>query len=74
VSRAQNRRTRAPIVTMTRGGASAAMLTLIAPTAHGVRVKASIAAVGGDRYRLHVTIGSQVLSFLVTSEGQIRQL
>lgn len=71
VSRGQNRRTRAPIVTMTRRGASAAMLTLIAPTAHGVRVKASIAAAGGGRYRLRVTIGKQSLTFLVTAGGEI---
>jgi predicted aspartyl protease len=72
VSRGQNRRTRAKIVTMTRGGASAAMLTLIAPTAPGARVKASIAAAGGGRYRLRVTIGGQSLTFLVTAGGAIK--
>jgi hypothetical protein len=47
------------------------MLTLIAPAAHGARVKASIAAAGGG-YRLRVTIGRRSLSFLVTRDGQIR--
>lgn len=72
VSRAQNHRTRAPIVTMTRTGPSAAMLTLIAPTARGAGVHTSIAAAGRGRYRLRVTIGSRSLTFLVTSAGQIR--
>jgi hypothetical protein len=73
VSRAQNQRTRAPIVTMTRSGASAAMLTLIAPTARGVPVHTSVTAAGGGRYRLRVTIGGRSLSFLVTSDGRIQQ-
>ena len=73
VSRGQNQRTHAPILTMTRGGASAAMLTLIAPTARGVPVHVSITAAGGGRCLLRVTIGSKSLSFLVTGDGQIRQ-
>ena len=73
VSRGQNQRTRAPIVTMTRSGASAAMLTLIAPTARGVPVHTSVTAAGGGRYRLRVTIGGRSLSFLVTSDGRIQQ-
>ena len=73
VSRAQNQRTRAPIVTMTHSDASAAMLTLIAPTAGGVPVHTSVAAAGAGRYRLRVTIGGKSLSFLVTSDGRIQQ-
>jgi hypothetical protein len=72
VSRAQNQRTPAQIVTMSRTGKSTAILTLIAPTAPGAVVSTSIATAAAGQYRLKVTIGGQTQTFLVTSAGSIR--
>jgi hypothetical protein len=74
VSRAQNQRTPAQIVTMTRTGQSAAMLTLIAPTAPGTAVSTSIAAIATGQYRLRVTIGGQAQTFLVTAAGGLSRV
>jgi hypothetical protein len=76
VSRAQLQRTPAPVVTMTRAAvgasASAAMLTLIAPTAPGVTVSASIARDGEGWSRLRVTVGGRDLTFAVSDTGDFR--
>src|SRR5579859_2040875 len=75
VSRAALRRTPAPVVTMTATGRSAAILTLIVPTAPGVPVGAVVGAVvgpaSGGWYRLRVLIGGRQLAFLVSADGDI---
>jgi Heparinase II/III-like protein len=72
VSHAQLQMTPAPVVTMTRTGSSAAILTLIAPTAPGAAVSAAVAGSSGGWYRLRVQIGGRQLSFLVSPGGDIR--
>jgi len=72
VSHAQLQMTPAPVVTMTRSGPSAAILTLIAPTAPGAAVSATVAGSSGGWYRLRVQIGGRQLSFLVSPGGDIR--
>jgi hypothetical protein len=62
----------APVVTMTRTGRSAAILTLIAPTAPGVPITAAVSAASRGRYRLRVRIGGRQLTFLVSAGGDIR--
>jgi len=72
VSHAQLQMTPAPVVTMTRTGSSAAILTLIAPTAPGAAVSAAVVGSSGGWYRLRVQIGGRQLSFLVSPGGDIR--
>lgn len=62
----------APVVTMTRTGGSAAILTLIAPTAPGVAITTAVSKGAGGWYRLRVRIGDQQLSFLISAGGDIR--
>jgi hypothetical protein len=57
VSRGQNQRTPAPVVTMTRYGDSASILTVIVPAAPGTAVSASAVAHGAGRYLLRIAIG-----------------
>jgi hypothetical protein len=72
VSHAQLQMTPAPVVTMTRTGSRAAILTLIAPTAPGTAVTALASRGPGGWYRLRVGIGGRQLSFLVSSGGDIQ--
>jgi len=61
----------ADVVTMTRTGPSAAMLTLIAPTAPGTTVTTAITGPSGGPYRLQVQVGSSASVFTVTAGGDI---
>jgi hypothetical protein len=72
VSRGMLQRTRAPVVTMSRTGSSAAILTLIAPTAPGVSISAATSPGPRGWYRLRVDIGGRQLSFLVSPGGDIQ--
>jgi Heparinase II/III-like protein len=72
VSHGMLQRTRAPVVTMSRSGSSAAILTLIAPTAPGVAISASAGSAPGGWYRLRLDIGGRQLSFLISPGGDIR--
>ncbi len=72
VSRAQNQRTPDDVVTMTRYGASAAILTVIVPAAPGTRVTASAVAHGAGWYQLRIAIGGTVHTLLVSADGTIK--
>jgi Heparinase II/III-like protein len=72
VSRGQNQRQPAPVVTMTRYGASASILTAIVPAAPGTPVTASAAPDGPGWYRLRLTIGATSSTLLVSADGTIR--
>jgi hypothetical protein len=72
VSRGQNQRTPAPVVTMTRRGASASILTVIVPAAPGTAVTASAAAHGPGWYLLRLAIGGAVRTLLVSAHGAIK--
>ena len=72
VSHAALQRIPAPVVTMTRTGRSAAILTLIAPTAPGVPITAAVSGASRGWYRLRVRIGGRQLTFLVSAGGDIR--
>ena len=72
VSHGMLQRTRAPVVTMSRSGSSAAILTLIAPTAPGTGISASVGRAAGGWYRLSLDIGGRPLSFLVSPGGDIQ--
>jgi Heparinase II/III-like protein len=73
VSRASTQQIPAPVVTMTRYGASAAMLTLIAPTGPGAAVSAAVTQGSGGRYALRLDIAGRQLTFAVTADGDITQ-
>jgi hypothetical protein len=72
VSHGMLQRTRAPVVTMSRSGSSATILTLIAPTATGASISACTSAAAGGWYRLRVDIAGRQLSFLISPGGDIR--
>jgi hypothetical protein len=72
VSRGQNQRTPAPVVTMTRHGASASILTVIVPARPGTAVTASAARHGAGWYRLQLAIGRTVRTLLVSADGTIK--
>jgi hypothetical protein len=72
VSRGQNQRTPAPVVTMTRHGASASILTVIVPAPPGTPVTASAAQDGADWYKLRLTVGQAVRTLLVSVGGTIK--
>ena len=72
VSHAALQRIPAPVVTMTRTGRSAAILTLIASTAPGVPVTAAVSGASRGWYRLRVQIGGRQLSFLISASGDIQ--
>lgn len=60
----------APAVVINQTGPSAAMLTLIAPTAPGTVVTAATQGPGSS-YRLGVDIADRQLTFAVTASGDI---
>jgi Heparinase II/III-like protein len=72
VSRAALQRIPAPVVTMTRTGSSAAILTLIAATAPRTAISAAVSGISRGWYRLRVRIGGRQLSFLISVGGDIR--
>ena len=72
VSHAALQRIPAPVVTMTRTGSSAAILTLIAPSAPGVAITAAVSGASRGWYRLRVQIGGRQLTFLVSAGGDIQ--
>jgi hypothetical protein len=72
VSRGQNQRTPAPVVTMTRYGGSAAILTVIVPAAPGTPVSASAVTHGAGQYLLRIAIGAAARTLLVSAGGAIR--
>ena len=61
----------ADVVTMTRTGPSAAILTLIVPTAPGTPVAYSVTGPPAGPYQLLVTVGGSVSSYTVTADGTI---
>jgi hypothetical protein len=71
VSRASTQMTPAPVVVMNQTGPSAAMLTLIAPTAPGAAVTAATTQGPGSSYRLALDIAGRQLTFTVTASGDI---
>jgi hypothetical protein len=72
VSRGQNQRTPAPVVTMTRHGVSASILTVIVPAPPGTPVTASAARYGAGWYKLRLTVGRAVRTLLVSGGGTIK--
>ena len=72
VSHGQLQMTPAPVVTMTRTGPSVAILTLIAPTAPGIAISASVGQGPRGWYQLRVQIGGRQLSFLISAGGDIQ--
>ena len=71
VSHQMLQRTPADVVTMTRTGPSAAMLTLIAPAAPGSTVTTAISGPPGGPYRLSVWVGLSMTAFTITGNGSI---
>jgi hypothetical protein len=71
VSRQMLQRTPGDVVTMTRTGHGAAMLTLIVPAAPGTHVAATIGGPPGGPYRLRVLVGSAAAEFAITANGLI---
>jgi Heparinase II/III-like protein len=71
VSHAALQQIPAPVVTMTRTGSSAAILTLIAATAPGTAISATMSESSRGWYLLRVQIGGRQLSFLVSAGGEI---
>jgi hypothetical protein len=72
VSHAARQRIPAPVVTVTRTGSSAAILTLVAATAPGTAISAAISQSSRGWYRLRVQIGGRQLSFLISAGGVIQ--
>jgi hypothetical protein len=72
VSHAALQQIPAPVVTMTRTGSSAAILTLIAATAPGTAISAAVSGSSRGWYLLRVQIGGRQLSFLVSAGGEIK--
>jgi hypothetical protein len=64
-------RIRVPVITMTRTGPSAAILTLIAPSGHGAAVSTAITQQPGGRYHLQVDLAGSPVSFLISPGGYI---
>jgi Heparinase II/III-like protein len=71
VSRGQNQRTPAPVVSMTRYGSSASILTVIVPAAPGAAVSASAVPHGTGWYLLRLAIGQTSRTLLVSADGTI---
>lgn len=71
VSRGQNQRQPAPVVTMTRYGPSASILTVIVPTAPATPVTASTTLAGSGQYRLRLAVGEVTRTLLVSATGAI---
>lgn len=72
MSRGQNQRTPAPVVTMTRYGTAVSMLTVIVPAAPGTAITASAVRHGAGWYLLRLTIGGTARTLLVSADGTIR--
>jgi hypothetical protein len=72
VSRGQNQRTPAPVVSMTRYGASASILTVIVPAAPGAAVTASAVPHGAGWYLLRLAIGQTSRTLFVSADGTIK--
>jgi hypothetical protein len=64
-------RTPADVVTMTSTGPSAAILTLLVPTAPSTPVSYSISGTPAGPWQLRVTVGASVTSYTVTADGAI---
>lgn len=73
VSHQMLQRIPADVVTMTRTGPSAAMLTLIVPAAPGTGVATAIGGPPGGPYQLRVQVGASVAVFTVTADGLIQE-
>ena len=71
VSHQMLQRTPADVVTMTRTGPSAAILTLLVPAAPGTPVAYSVTSPPAGPYRLRVTVGASVSSYTITADGTI---
>jgi hypothetical protein len=74
VSHQMLQRVPADVVTMSRNGTSAAMLTLIVPAAPGTYLARAISGRPGGPYRLRVQVGSAVSVFSITAGGAISPL
>jgi Heparinase II/III-like protein len=73
VSHAALQRIPAPVITMTRSGPSAAILTLIAPTSPGATITAAITQRSAGWYQLRLQIGGSQVTMLVSAGGDIEQ-
>jgi hypothetical protein len=62
-----------PVITMTRNGSSAAILTLIAPSGPGAAVTAAITQQPGGSYHLQVDLPGSPVSSLISPGGYIEQ-
>lgn len=71
VSRQMLQRTPDDVVTMTRTGRSAVMLTLIVPASPGTHIAATIGGQPGGSCRLRVVVGSAAAEFGITANGLI---
>ncbi len=71
VSHQMLQRIPADVVTMTRTGPSAAILTLLVPTAPGTPVAYSVTGPPAGPYRLRVSVGASVTSYTITAGGTI---
>jgi hypothetical protein len=63
----------ADVVTMNAAGPSAAILTLLVPTAPGTRVSYSVTGPPTGPYRLRVTVGATTTWYDLTADGDISQ-
>jgi hypothetical protein len=71
VSHQMLQRIPADVVTMTRTGPSAAILTLIVPSALGTPVAYSVTGPSAGPYRLRVTVGASVSYYTISADGTI---
>jgi hypothetical protein len=71
VSHLMLQRIPADVVTMTRTGPSAAMLTLLVPTAPGTPVAYSVTGPPAGPYQLRVTVGASVSAYTISADGTI---
>jgi Heparinase II/III-like protein len=71
VSHAALQRIPAPVITMTRSGPSAAILTLIAPTGPGATITAGITQRSAGWYQVRLRIGGSRVTVLVSAGGDI---
>ena len=73
VSHGALQQTPAPVVTMTRTGPGAAILTLIAATVPGADITAAIGPYSPGWYQLRIDIGGTRATFLISAGGEIQQ-
>ena len=64
-------RTPADVVTMTSTGPSAAILTLLVPTAPATAVSYSVSGPPAGPWQLQVTVGATATFYTVTADGVI---